>query len=84
LGRPSEAIAPIRRALEIDPGFSAALRTLANAQAGIGQVDDAVALLQQALHARGSAALCSALFLALPAGPQRLLVRTAPPRSSKG
>ena len=33
-GRPTDAIAPIERALQLDPSFVAALKTLALAQAG--------------------------------------------------
>ena len=48
---PSDAIAPIQRALELDPAFAAALKTLALAQAAAGQGDEAVDLLQRALRA---------------------------------
>ena len=46
----SDAIGPIERALEIDPGFAAALKTLALAQAATGQGDAAVDVLQRALR----------------------------------
>lgn len=41
-GRPTDALAPIQRALEIDPAFTAALKTLALAQAAAGKGDEAV------------------------------------------
>ncbi len=49
-GRPSDAIGPIERALEIDPGFMAGFKTLALAQAATGQGDAAVDVLQRALR----------------------------------
>ena len=49
-GRPEEAIGPIQRALEIDPNFTGALRTLALAQTSIGKGAEAVELLQRALR----------------------------------
>jgi Tfp pilus assembly protein PilF len=49
-GRPSDAIGPIERALEIDPGFMAGFNTLALAQAATGQGDAAVDVLQWALR----------------------------------
>jgi tetratricopeptide (TPR) repeat protein len=57
-GRVSDAIPPIQKALEINPGFTAALRTLALAQKASGRADafwagrpaDAVDALQRALR----------------------------------
>ena len=46
----SDAIGPIERALEIDPSFTPALRTLALAQTATGKADDAVDVLQRALR----------------------------------
>ena len=41
-GRVSDAIAPIQKALEIDPSFAPALKTLALAQTAAGKLDDAI------------------------------------------
>jgi tetratricopeptide (TPR) repeat protein len=49
-GRPSEAIGPIERSLEIDPGFTAGFKTLALARAATGQGDAAVEILHRALR----------------------------------
>ena len=49
-GRVSDAIPPIQRALELDPAFAPALKTLALAQAAAGKADDAIDVLQRALR----------------------------------
>jgi len=49
-GRAEEANAPIQRALEIDPNFTGAFRTLALAQTAVGKGAEAVELLQRALR----------------------------------
>src|SRR5208282_1642333 len=46
-GQPADAIGPIERALEIDPSFAAALKTLALAQAATGQGDAAAEVLHR-------------------------------------
>src|SRR5260370_23460825 len=49
-GRPADAIGPIERALEIDPGFMAGFNTLAPAPAAHAPRDTAVDVLQRALR----------------------------------